>query len=507
MYKKFNINGPLLVKNTGLNFIGQVAPLFIALLTVPFVIRGLGTERYGILSLAGVFFGIFYIMDLGLTKATVQFVSSALGEQKEERIPFIVWTSLLSQLFLGILSGVVLYFSAPWLSEKILKVPPELVREARLSFVIISFFIPAIMASIMLRGILEARQRFDLVNAVRIPQQGLTYIMPLLGILLGVDLPGIILMILLPRIGGLIAHFYFCLSLFPSLKRVPKWDRIIFRSLISFGGWIALGNIIIPFFIYLDRFMIGSLSSMTSVGYYSVAFDVVFRLQVFPTSFVLTLFPAFSSLKNDPQRLRSLYLKSLKFLLLVFGPVIFLLFLFAGELFTIWLGADLAVHVVPAFRFLVLSFFFSALGQISAHLINGIGRPDIPTKVFAVLLPVFAALLWIFISRGDIVGAALARLIFEALKFLLLFCLAWRQVRMQANYFWRSHVLQNFFILGSVITISFFLFQAAFVVHLGVACCTMGLFLGYAWFFSLDREDKKIFFDAANSLLKFRRKS
>jgi len=80
-----NISGKLLARNTLLNFIGQILPLIVGVVTIPFVIQGLGTERFGLLSLAWVVLGYFAIFDLGLGRATTKFVAEALGRGDEKK--------------------------------------------------------------------------------------------------------------------------------------------------------------------------------------------------------------------------------------------------------------------------------------------------------------------------------------------------------------------------------------------------------------------------------------
>ena len=43
---RVQITGGLLARNTLLNFIGQAVPLLVGVVTIPFIVRGLGTERF-----------------------------------------------------------------------------------------------------------------------------------------------------------------------------------------------------------------------------------------------------------------------------------------------------------------------------------------------------------------------------------------------------------------------------------------------------------------------------
>jgi len=107
--QSLEIRGDLLARNTVLNFIGQALPLLVGVVTIPFIVRGLGTERFGLLSLAWVVLGYFAIFDLGLGRATAKFVAKALGKGEKDQIPQSVWTAVTAQAILGILGGVALF--------------------------------------------------------------------------------------------------------------------------------------------------------------------------------------------------------------------------------------------------------------------------------------------------------------------------------------------------------------------------------------------------------------
>src|SRR5690625_2351351 len=64
-------SGAALVRNTLLNLIGQVAPLLVAVVTVPFVVRGLGEARFGLLALSWAVLGYFGVFDLVMGRAEI----------------------------------------------------------------------------------------------------------------------------------------------------------------------------------------------------------------------------------------------------------------------------------------------------------------------------------------------------------------------------------------------------------------------------------------------------
>jgi O-antigen/teichoic acid export membrane protein len=103
------------------NLIGQGLPLVVAVVTIPFIIQGLGTERFGLLSLAWVVLSYFAIFNLGLGRATTKFVAEALGKGEENQVPRLVWTAVTVQAFFGLLGAIVLASITPLLVERHLK--------------------------------------------------------------------------------------------------------------------------------------------------------------------------------------------------------------------------------------------------------------------------------------------------------------------------------------------------------------------------------------------------
>src|SRR5215471_7527755 len=87
-------SGRLLAKNTLWNLFGNCAPILVAVFCIPILIRTLGKERFGVLTLAWALIGYASLFDLGLGRALTQLVARKLGAGDEAEIPSLVWTSL-----------------------------------------------------------------------------------------------------------------------------------------------------------------------------------------------------------------------------------------------------------------------------------------------------------------------------------------------------------------------------------------------------------------------------
>lgn len=431
---KLRISGSLLARNTLLNFIGQAVPLLVGVVTIPFIVRGLGTERFGLLSLTWVILGYFSIFDLGLGRATTKFVAEALGKGESGRVPRLVWTAVTAQAILGFLGAVILLAVTPLLVERILNIPSNLLGEAKAMFHLLAFAVPVVLISGSFRGVLEAAQRFELVNAVKVPSNTLTFLLPLVGLFLGFRLPGIVALMMVARFGELTAFAALDFHIFRHLCK-PSFSFTLFPHLLGYGSWIMVNTIINPILTYLDRFLIGSFLSMAAVAHYSAPYEVVTRLRIIPASLSMTLFSAFSFLEGieDRERLGTFFARSIKYILLSLGPIIVMLILFAEQIMQVWLGPDFARESAEVLQILALGVLLNSLAYIPSALLSGAGRPDIPAKIHLLELPFYAALTWAFVRRWGIEGAAGAWALRVVVDACLLFLCSFRTYRLPAR--------------------------------------------------------------------------
>src|ERR1700721_1057348 len=76
-------SGPLLARNTVWNLVGQIAPMAVGLFAIPRLISSLGTDRFGVLTIAWMVVGYFSFFDLGLGRAMTNLLSSSLATKSD----------------------------------------------------------------------------------------------------------------------------------------------------------------------------------------------------------------------------------------------------------------------------------------------------------------------------------------------------------------------------------------------------------------------------------------
>jgi len=496
MKSTLEIRGSLLVRNTALNFIGRIIPLVIAVVTIPYIIRGLGVERFGILSLAWVILGYFSLFDLGLGRATTKFVAEQLGKGEIEKIPKIIWTSLIIQTTMGVAGGIALALATPVLVERVLQIPLHLIEETRLIFYILSLAIPIVVCSTNLIGVLEAAQRFDLINLVQIPSSSLTCLIPAIGIHIGLQLPSIILILALSLMLNTSVYWILCLKVFPPLRERVYIETSLLRPLFTFGSWVTLCNVLIPLLVYLDRFLIGAIVSVGALAYYTVPFEVVKQILIVPGVLAVTLFPAFSGLATvNRTELERLYARSLKYIVLILGPIVVITVLFARDILQIWLGTDFSAKSTSVFQILAFGMLLNALAQMPANLLDGVGRPDIRAKVFLSYVFLYIGFLWLLVSKRGIEGAAVAWTLRAGLELLLFFEVSRRLTRTSLRVFVTNRLLRGVAVYVGFVTVAFLsLILTKGILIQGLLTLTaLILFALVAWRYTLDEVEKRLF--------------
>ena len=399
-----------LVKNTGLNFLGLVVPAMIGLVTVPVVIRFLGTDRFGLFSIILAVFGYFALLDLGLGKAAIKFSAEAMGRGEMSDLPRILWTTVGLQTIFGTVGMAAMIAVTPFLAERVLKIAPANLAEAKGALVIMAVSLPFAIVTPAIRGVLEAGQRFDLVNAVKVPTNALIYLLPLIGAPLGMGVRGIVLLLTVSRVLTVFVWIGLVFRVYPVLRTRALLPRGRLKTLFVFSGWNALSSFVWFFLVSADRFVISRLRGLTEVGYYAAPSEATARMSMLPGSLALTLFPAFSALEGggESERSKQLLARSLKFMLIFLGPLAAGLIALAGYILRLWLGPEFAVESRLLLQIMSLSFLISALAYVPYSFLQGLGRADLPTKFQIIEAVLFAPLLWFGVKRFGLAGAAAA---------------------------------------------------------------------------------------------------
>jgi len=401
--------------------------MVVAVFCIPILIRGLGKERFGVLTLAWTLIGYASLFDFGLGRALTQLVAKKLGAGEEREIPTLAWTSLLLMLLLGFAGTACILLISPWLTGRGLSIPEALQEETLRAFRLLGVSLPFVITTAGLRGLLEAHQRFGLINALRVPMGVFTFAGPLLVLPFSKSLVPVVATLVAGRIAAWVSHLLVCMQVMPELGRAIVWESSAIGPLLRFGGWMTVSNVVSPLMVTLDRFFIGGLVSVTAVAYYATPFEAVIKFLLLPGALMGVMFPAFSaSFPQDRAQTALLFGRSVKSLFLALFPIMLCTIALAQDGLRLWLGAEFAQHSFRVLQILALGVFINSLAYVPFTLLQGAGSPNMTAALHLIELPLYLGLLWWLIRTRGIEGAAIAWTTRVTVDALLLFLLAQR---------------------------------------------------------------------------------
>ena len=409
--------------NTAWNTGAQLAPVASAAIALPFLTRGLGEERLGVLLLVWTIVSLASVLDLGVGRALTQMLASRRDSQPLSELSSIVKAGVGLSGLLGLAAGALVLAISGWLTSSLPSMT-SWASEARTSVLLVGLSLPFLLLSNTFRATLDGLERFELSARVRIPIGILTFIFPvaLLPFTKRVDLA--VAGLLIVRCAGSLALGVIVTRLLSASQASSHNTIQPLKKLLHLGGWVSVSNIASIILVYADRFLIASLVSVSAVAQYTIASELVTRLLLGPIAVATVWFPALARTQTlRDEEYRHLTERGVRLVTTVTLPVLVLLVALADPVLRLWAGPAIADAGAPVLQLLSLGVFMNALAQIPFTSLHAGARPDAPALLHLVELPLYLALLWWALPAFGLVGAATvwtARAGFDLLGLLIL---------------------------------------------------------------------------------------
>ncbi|MDT0633174.1 oligosaccharide flippase family protein [Rubrivirga sp. S365] len=393
-------------RNTAYNAVGSAVPLAVMVLAVPPYLAAIGEARYGVLAVLWTLLGYFGLFDLGLGRAVTNRVAALHGASAERR-EAVFWTALLLNLALGLGAGLALWAAATLVFGLVVDVPSALAGEVKAALPFLALAFPLLLASSVMAGALMGREEFLRQNVVRVGEGALVQLVPLaVALTAGPQLSGLVLAVLAVRTASSLALFALCVRRLP-VGLHPRLDRREVRPLFVYGGWVTVTSAINPLLSTLDRVVIGAVSGVRAVSYYTVPFGVVTQITLVPGSLTNALFPRFSARAALGEQ-HALQAKGMRSVAAVVTPAVVASLLLVDPLIAWWISPAFAEAAGLVGILLLPGVWFNCLAYVPFAMLQGSGRPDLVAKVHAAELVPYLLLLWLALHEYGAAGAAAA---------------------------------------------------------------------------------------------------
>lgn len=392
-------------RHTTYNIIGSAIPVALALVTVPLYLKLIGTERYGVLSIAWLLLGYFGLFDLGLGRATA-FRIAALRDAGPQARADTFWAALTFNVAVGVVGGAILWIAASLFFAHGFKVDEALRPEILASVPLLAMSVPIATLTGVLTGALTGRERFLETNIISITSTTLFQLVPL--VLAATHGPNLVLLLsgaLAAKIVALLIVGYRC------HREITRGHRRRFNKneasiLMRYGGWVTLTSMFGPMLVIVDRFAIGAVLGAAAVTAYNVPFQLAKQITIVPGALSNALFPRLSA-ATEHERRASTRAATRSLSALISLPVLGGFFLMEPFL-NVWVGSSLADQAAPVGRIMLIGFWANAFAYLPYMQLQSAGRPDLVTKMLILEIPPYLVALYFGMTNLGLEGAALA---------------------------------------------------------------------------------------------------
>jgi len=429
--------GQKLIANTLFNFLGQSYTLLVGFAVVPYVVRRLGAGLYGVLALVAALGGFAGVLNLGMGRAVAKYVSELYWQRDLDRIQAVFRTAL-AVCLLGGFAGCLFFVTARGpISAALFHGDGAAESVADFALWITGSGMLFAIVSEPLSALPLALQRFDIYNRMNVLVATFRGLGTVLVLAVGLSIKAVLVVNLFASLLQLFGYAYYARKLVPGLVLRPRFFSREFRQLLRFSAFVLVAGISVLVVHRLDRVLVGYFLPITAVAFYVIPYSLAEQTPLGVGNITSVIFPAASELltMGETGKLRELYLRATRMVLLAGLPVTVILFIFPRQILYYWAGAEFASQGARTLQLLAGGFLFNIMAHVPFVVAQGIGRPWISAKYSVINGAVNLVLFLLLIPRYGVVGAGAGFFLSEILVMPLFIWevnrtlgLSWRQV-------------------------------------------------------------------------------
>lgn len=350
------------------NYVGQAWTSLMGIAFVPFYIRYLGMEAYGLIGIFSILQAWLTLLDMGMTPTlNREMARYTAGAHTAQSIRDLLRSIEVICFAIALLIGITIYLLAPWLSVHWLqaeKLPTEKVAQA---ISIIGFVVALRFIESLYRGAILGLQKQVWLSAVG---SGLATLRWAGAVIVLMFIPSIQAFFIWQGLVSLVSVIIFGCVVhlqFPKAEMAAKFSWSQLDGIRRFAGGMMLTTLLALLLMQVDKIILSRMLSLEMFGYYTLAGTVAAVLYQLTGPITQAYYPRFTELltNGDIAGLTRLYHHGAQLLSVIIIPAALMLIFFGENILLLWTGSDvLAQNVAPLLALLVLGTMLNGLVHI-----------------------------------------------------------------------------------------------------------------------------------------------
>lgn len=397
-----------LLRNMGVAMANSVTSVLINLIALPFYLRLLGMEAYGLIGFYATLQAVLQVLDLGLAPTVSREIAHGAEMGQQRRSASLLRTLGVVYVGVAVVIATIVALIAPWIGTHWLQakaLPESTVAQAVMLMGInlacrwpMSLYQGALIGAHRLARVAATSMVINIsaaVAAITVLSWGVRSIQAFFVVQAGFGLMQVIVLRILARraVG----------------EPNAPYDFGDLRRLWHFSAWMSGVAITSLVFNQLDKVLLSRLIDLGSFGHYMLAVLLASGLSVLTGPAFNVIFPKFTTLhaRGDAMSLAKFYSDASRMFAVAVFALALALALHVEAIVTLWTARpDVAKQVAPLVKLLVVGSALNAVMNFPYALQLALGKPRIPftinTSLLAIALP---TIVWLADHYGATGGA------------------------------------------------------------------------------------------------------
>ena len=402
------LNKKINVKNIFFSTAPGLISILLTFLSLPIYLKYLPTSDYSTFLISHIFLSLSLVFNFNIGKIA----SIKIQNNSEKNKNTIIFNALLLSLMIAIISSLILVFFL----SKIFN------NDENINFFIIYFGLVVSILFINSESISKGLGKFKITAFSNLIFYGFSISGPSFVILLNQHLinQSSFDLFTISIFFKIISLLIIIISIQSNLFKENKLNIKVFLSFRDQSFWMTLSNSYNQIFDYLDKYLIKFFLSPLVFVNYTISQQIASKLSIFSGAIISVMLPKLASQKSSKNKKNVLNLH----LYLFYIPISFFLILFEfsfDELLRLWLKDSFNQNFYILFTIFLVLTFVSCQSQIliSLYEVKEITKKNSLFESF-VIIP-FIYLLFLIVSKGDVILICYLILIKEIILFLIRF--------------------------------------------------------------------------------------
>ncbi len=396
------------VKNITIAMANSVVTIVVSLVALPFYLRYLGMEAYGLIGFSVTLQAVSQALDLGLAPTISREVARSIDADGRQRVATLLHTLGIVYIGVSVLIVIAAVIAAPWIGQRWLTAEHVSTK--------------TIVQAVMLMGVsLACRWPISLYQGALVGAHRLA-LSSTVNIVVSIS-AALVALTVLAHVSSTIQAFFIVQAAFNLIQactlRLLAWkvvgvagsrfDLAGLRRVWRFSAGMGAITITSLAFTQLDKGLLSKILDLEDFGHYMLAALVVSGLQVVVSPVFNSIYPRFSALAalGKTEELARIYSLGTRMTAAMLFPLAWTLVFHAQDLVLLWTGKpDVAMRAAPIIALLAIGSGLNGIMHFPYALQLARGATGIPLAINLGLLVLLAPLtVTLAMSHGTTGGA------------------------------------------------------------------------------------------------------